>query len=340
MLTVLDFYSGIGGFHFALQQLGIEYKVLQAFDMNLNANHVYKLNFPQVHINHLNIGFLKSAVLDDYNADLWVMSPPCQPYSRKGLRNGSKDARADSFLTILELLSNMEKKPRKIIIENVLGFENSDTFEILDKTARECGYIWQCYQLNSLDYGYPYSRPRMFVLLSLSNFNNCENDYKVSLEIPGFTKREPNRIESYLVHDEIIPVAREDLWKAGLYFDYVDSSSTRSCCFTKGYGQFAKGGGSVLAVNTNFYDQIVKEYKDIRDRMKGKEKWWEELGECPFERMQPRYFSPREIANLHGLKNSFRMDGITTKMAFKLLGNSMHIDVVHSCLRYLLHDLI
>ncbi|KAJ3268079.1 C-5 cytosine-specific DNA methylase [Terramyces sp. JEL0728] len=338
MLTVLDFYSGIGGFHFALKKLGYNVNVLQAFDMNLNANQVYALNFPNVAINHLNIGFLKSKDLDDYDADLWVMSPPCQPYSRKGLRSGSKDARADSFLVILQLLEQMEKRPRKIIIENVLGFEKSDTFELLDKTAKECGYVWQCYQLNSLDYGFPYSRPRMFVLLSQSPFGTIENNYKISTEIPGFLKKQPNDLENYMVNDENIPVTRQDLWKAGLYFDYVDSKSTRSCCFTKGYGQFAKGGGSVLAKNTSEYEKIVEEYKEIKEKHKGTEKWWEDLGECPFERMQPRYFSPREIANLHGLDSGFKMEGITAKMAFKLLGNSMHIDVVASCLQYLLYD--
>lgn len=51
------------------------------------------------------------------------MSPPCQPYTRIGLQQGSVDARAKSFLHLLNVLGEMEHKPRYILVENVKGFE-------------------------------------------------------------------------------------------------------------------------------------------------------------------------------------------------------------------------
>lgn len=33
-----------------------------------------------------------------------LMSPPCQPFTRQGNQNGSNDARAQSFLSLIELI--------------------------------------------------------------------------------------------------------------------------------------------------------------------------------------------------------------------------------------------
>ncbi|RUS35519.1 hypothetical protein BC938DRAFT_481186 [Jimgerdemannia flammicorona] len=51
------------------------------------------------------------------------MSPPCQPYTRTGLKNGSKDTRAKSFLYLMDMLPKMEHPPSYILVENVKGFE-------------------------------------------------------------------------------------------------------------------------------------------------------------------------------------------------------------------------
>lgn len=52
-----------------------------------------------------------------------VQSPPCQPYTRQGNQEGSKDARAKSFLHLLHLLPHLNSPPHFIALENVKGFE-------------------------------------------------------------------------------------------------------------------------------------------------------------------------------------------------------------------------
>lgn len=54
------------------------------------------------------------------------MSPPCQPYTRMGLHQGSSDPRAKSFLYLIDMLSKMSFPPTYILIENVKGFEVSN----------------------------------------------------------------------------------------------------------------------------------------------------------------------------------------------------------------------
>lgn len=68
---------------------------------------------------------LSTKYYDDIAADIWTMSPPCQPYTRIGLQQGSEDARAKSFLHLLKVLGEMKNKPTYILVENVKGFEVS-----------------------------------------------------------------------------------------------------------------------------------------------------------------------------------------------------------------------
>ncbi|KAI8895241.1 S-adenosyl-L-methionine-dependent methyltransferase [Globomyces pollinis-pini] len=338
-LRVLDFYSGLGGFHCALSKLNIPFTVVKAFDMNVNANQVYKNNF-NTDINHKNIGFLTSEQLQNFESNLWVLSPPCQPYSRKGDRKGALDTRSDSFLQLLKHLEVMDIKPTYIVIENVLGFEKSDTFEILDQSLRNCGYQWQTIQANPLDYGVPYSRPRIFVLASLVEFSQPELNFTFYQGVPNHIQKQPNQLSNYLEEDEPIWVSDSNLWKGGLNFDMVHESESRSCCFTKAYGQFAKGGGSVIRLESDVekVDAAIRRYKDMKTtalQNSNSKDWWVDLGPCPLSELQIRYFSPREIANLHGLPKSFKLEGVPTNILYRLLGNSMHIDVVASVLNYL-----
>ena len=54
-----------------------------------------------------NIGALSAKQLDGFAADLWLLAPPCQPYTRRGLKRDAKDPRAASFLHLLGLLSQL-----------------------------------------------------------------------------------------------------------------------------------------------------------------------------------------------------------------------------------------
>lgn len=47
--SVLEFYSGTGGMHYALMEaLGDRVKVVAAFDINTSVNSIYRHNFPKV----------------------------------------------------------------------------------------------------------------------------------------------------------------------------------------------------------------------------------------------------------------------------------------------------
>ncbi|KAB1216061.1 DNA (cytosine-5)-methyltransferase [Morella rubra] len=132
---VLEFYSGIGGMRYSLREAGIKAEVVEAFDINDRANDVYEHNFGHRPYQG-NIQSLTAADLDSYGAHGWLLSPPCQPYTRQGLQKDSDDARAFSFLKILELIPHTSQPPSVLFVENVVGFEeflvgNSDVILLL-----------------------------------------------------------------------------------------------------------------------------------------------------------------------------------------------------------------
>jgi site-specific DNA-cytosine methylase len=70
-------------------------------------------------IEHLDLDALFSCDVDH----VLTMSPPCQPYTRRGKGLASEDPRAQSFLRVIDTIPRMEHPPRWIFVENVVGFQ-------------------------------------------------------------------------------------------------------------------------------------------------------------------------------------------------------------------------
>ena len=67
--------------HYGLEWAGVQATVIASFDCNPTANECYEFNFglkPYAK----NIQQLTMRELEDFCADIWMMSPPCQPFTR------------------------------------------------------------------------------------------------------------------------------------------------------------------------------------------------------------------------------------------------------------------
>ena len=108
---------------------------------------------------------------------MWLLSPPCQPYTRQGLRKDSEDPRARSFLRLLQTLAQMRKGPECVLVENVVGFECSETrLRMLDAFERGQLRAVQEFILSPEQFGVPYSRPRYFCLARKRPFPFATSD--------------------------------------------------------------------------------------------------------------------------------------------------------------------
>ncbi|KAF9427293.1 tRNA (cytosine-5-)-methyltransferase [Podila epigama] len=161
---VLEFYSGIGGMHYSFDASGHEGQILKAFDINTTANEVYAHNHGKKQLAQRNIEAVPIEFYDKQQADVWLMSPPCQPYTRTGNQEGSKDTRAKSFLYLMDILPKMTHPPNYILLENVKGFEESDSRDLLVEALTASGYEYQELLITPLQIGIPNSRMRYYCI--------------------------------------------------------------------------------------------------------------------------------------------------------------------------------
>ena len=169
-------------------------------------------------------------------------------------------------------------------------------------------------------------------------------------EIPGFEKKEGNqKISKYLeessTNKESLFVPQKIIEKYGMVMDLVTEHSERSCCFTKGYSRLIEGTGSILQTNLKINFQFGNEKNEKNEKkIEKNEKKIENnflnedsshiislLKDC-----QLRFFSPREISNLHCFPSHFVFPSeMSSKQVTRLLGNSLNVLVVSKIISYL-----
>jgi site-specific DNA-cytosine methylase len=138
--------------------------VVAALDVNEVANHCYKANFPNVPVLNTSIDHLTLSQLNSFQANVWFLSPPCQPFARGGKALDHVDTRSRGILHLIELLGQLEAPPQFIFLENVLNFEKSVCRQLLVQTLQLRGYeIVECL-LDPTCVGIPNSRLRYFLM--------------------------------------------------------------------------------------------------------------------------------------------------------------------------------
>ena len=60
-------------------------------------------------------------------ADVWTLSPPCQPFTRGGREADDEDPRSRSLISLMRILEELKDPPMWIVLENVKNFELSRT---------------------------------------------------------------------------------------------------------------------------------------------------------------------------------------------------------------------
>jgi len=230
-LRVIEFFSGLGGWRYALNGLG---RTISAYDISEIANSVYELNFGDSP-NARELATIPMCEIGTLGADTWLMSPPCQPFCRMGKSLGLNDSRTAAFIHLMDLL--VEIRPERFVLENVEGFLESDAFELLGRRLDDIGLKWRCFNLCPTQFGVPNRRPRVYVAASASGIKDGA--------LPSI---EPCRIVNYLDtdEDESQYLSAETIARHGPGLDVVTSESCRSACFIGGYGKRFVGSGSFL----------------------------------------------------------------------------------------------
>ncbi|XP_026148211.1 tRNA (cytosine(38)-C(5))-methyltransferase-like [Mastacembelus armatus] len=140
------------------------------------------------------------------------------------------------------------------------------------------------------------------------------------------------QIQDYLepqseINMELYLLPPKTLLRYALLMDIVQPTCRRSTCFTKGYGRYVEGTGSVLQCS---------EETEMQSVFRGLDQHSEQDKLQRLLKLKLRYFTPREVANLMGFPQSFSFPAqIPTKQQYKVLGNSLNVVVVAKLLRQL-----
>lgn len=239
MLRVLELFCGIGGLAAALDGRG---QVAAAVDVNTNALEVYARNFPHP-VRAGTIESLPASEFRRWNADLWWLSPPCQPFTRRGLGRDAEDPRARPFLALLDRVA--ELAPRYLALENVPGFRGSKVHARLLETLERAGYgAVHERLLCPSELGVPNRRRRYYLVASRERL----------LPSSRAPSAGPGPLREFLDSDPDPELAVDDevlrRYEGALHLVDPRDPSALTSCFTSAYGRSFVRSGSYLATES------------------------------------------------------------------------------------------
>jgi DNA (cytosine-5)-methyltransferase 1 len=292
MLKVLELFCGIGGFAAATRGRA---EVIQAIDLSEHVLQVYKHNFPTHMTRQIGLDRVRPEVLNAGDPDMWWMSPPCQPYTVRGVKQDLDDPRAVSLIHLLGLLRDGLVTPTTIAMENVEGFLESRAHELLFETLDAAGYTHRVERvLCPTELGVPARRLRYYLVASREPLLPAPPPARYTAPLADYLDAgEP---------DEALIVPAEDVAKHGpgmRIFD-VAQPGLELNCFTSAYGKTFRCAGSYIQLA----DGRVRRY------------------------------SPDEILRLMCFPEWYSFpEGMTLRMRYKHIGNSLSIAAMREILR-------
>uniref|UniRef100_UPI004048E14C DNA (cytosine-5-)-methyltransferase n=1 Tax=Mariniflexile sp. TaxID=1979402 RepID=UPI004048E14C len=170
----IDLFAGLGGirlgFEKSFNELGFETECVMTSEIKPYAVETLEKNFSHDYFVG-DIFRVDNEQIPDF--DFLLGGFPCQSFSAAGNRHGFSETRGTLFFEIERIIK--EKKPYGFILENVEGLVKHDLENkndkigktlsiILDKLKNELGYKVSWKVLDSIQFGLPQSRKRIFIV--------------------------------------------------------------------------------------------------------------------------------------------------------------------------------
>lgn len=236
----IELFAGIGGFACAWPECG----QVTAIDIDAQAREVYQRHWPHRYLVR-EIGSLSADSLDALGGNLWWLSPPCQPYSRRGRQRDIDDPRSAPLLHLIALLPQL--RPRAIALENVAGFAQSRARALLEETLTALGYQVETRELCPTELGWPNRRPRFYLLASLDEVQPWH-------ALPRYSVRLADLLRGAEVDRAACQVSPDVVQRFGSAMDRVDLEDPEAvtACFGSSYGKSILHAGSYVAAQDHW----------------------------------------------------------------------------------------
>ena len=160
-MNTIDLFAGCGGIYQGMESAG--FRTVFANDINPDCKPTWDINF-DTPLTVKDLTTIEHTDLPDF--DCLTGGFPCQPFSMAGKRLGFSDTRGTLFFKIAELINY--KRPQTFLLENVKQLYHHDegrTFKTILRVLQEdLGYDVHYKVLNTLNYGVPQNRERVFIV--------------------------------------------------------------------------------------------------------------------------------------------------------------------------------
>lgn len=220
MARFIDLFAGLGGFHFALSELGHE--CVFASELREDLRNLYAINFPGTRIE----GDITKINPHDIPAhDILCAGFPCQPFSQAGKRQGFNDEkdRGNLFTYICRIIECHH--PQYVFLENVSnlkGHDGGNTWRTIRQMLDDLNYnVVEPAILSPHEWGIPQHRRRIYIVC---RYRACGDlDYFKYPIPPQKCKCDIKQIidESDVDYIKLKPESREQL---ALWQEFIDQT--------------------------------------------------------------------------------------------------------------------
>ncbi len=155
----IDLFAGVGGIRLGFEAHGCINVFSSEWDAA--AQKMYEANFGEKPYGDINL--IEPSDIPDH--DILLAGFPCQPFSIAGKQKGFDDTRGTLFFNIESILD--KKRPKAFLLENVRRLKTHDsgaTFQVIIQHLRDLGYTLYYTIFNSLHFGLPQKRERIYIV--------------------------------------------------------------------------------------------------------------------------------------------------------------------------------
>lgn len=309
--TTIDLFAGIGGIRKGFEATG-RFRTIYANDFDKHCKLTYDANFKSTPLTVKDIhevGLVKDGIEP---FDFLLGGFPCQAFSVAGHKQGLDDHKGRGILfeeierLLKEAADTQTIPPQGFMLENVknlLNHDNKRTYPIIKQRLEALGYHLDERVYNSLDFGVPQNRERVYIVgfrspEVMAAFKWPETPGRGDLQVQDLLDSEVDAVHYYEgkpLYDRIK--------------DYVTSDSTVYQYRRNYVRENAKGVSPTLMANMGMGGHNVPIIKDARGI---------------------RRLTPSECGRLQGYNDLVIPAGLSFHQIYRQIGNSVTVPVINA----------
>jgi len=322
-MKLVSLFTGASELDLGFKNAGFEIVGASEFDKKMGET--FEFNFPEVTLDRRSTIDVDSKEIPDVDGIIGGAS--CQSWS--GVGRGIDDDRSELFLEYIRVLE--DKKPKFFLAENVsviLSSKHRDAFNSFIKAFEKAGYIVSSKLVNANDYNVPEDSLRVFIVGYRKDLNKkfefpVEHEYNPILNdaIGNLREEIPTKIGNKTNADGLKIANHEHLTS-----DYSTMYMYRNQVRSFNCPSFPIKAGDRHAPIHPEASKMELMSQNKRILLPGKEQEYRKL-------------SVREGGRIQNFSNDYIFKYNKLSDGYKMVGNSVSVNLVHEIAKAIMNDL-